>query len=39
MRIIYVTKKLFRKKIQIEKRCSTIIQRYVEKKIQNTKKK
>ena len=32
-------KKSFRKKLQIEKRCSTTIQRYVEKKIQNTKKK
>ena len=32
-------KKSFCKKLQIEKRCSTTIQRYVEKKIQNTKKK
>ena len=33
MHIIYVTKKAFRKKLQIEKRCSTTIQRYAEKKI------
>ena len=39
MRIIYVTKKSFCKKLQIEKRCSMTIQRYVEKKIQNTQKK
>ena len=39
MRIIHVIKKSFRKKLQIEKCCSTTIQRYAEKKIQNIKKK
>ena len=39
MYVIHVIKKLFRKKLQIEKHYSTTIQRYAEKKIQNTKKK
>ena len=39
MRIIYMTKNSFRAKLQIKKRCSTTIQRYVEKKIQNITKK